>query len=187
MATDQELLTDVSARMQKSVEALARDLNTVRTGRASPVLIESLIVDYYGVPTPLNQLASISVTEARTLMITPWDKQALQDVEKSILKSDLDLVPNSDGSVIRINIPALTEERRKDLVRIVGRKIEEGHVSVRNIRRDGIAGLREMEKDRALSKDESRRAQESLQQITDNYIMQMDDIGESKEAEVMEI
>ena len=186
MATEQELLADASSRMQKSVEALARDLNGVRTGRASPVLVESLIVDYYGAPTPLNQLASISVPEARTLMITPWDKQALQDVEKSVLKSDLGLVPNNDGNVIRINIPALTEERRKDLVRLVGRKIEDGHVAVRNIRRDGIAGLRQMEKDSELSKDESRRAQDSLQQVTDTYIAQMDDVGQAKEAEVME-
>ena len=187
MATEQELLADASSRMQKSVEALARDLNSVRTGRASPVLVESLIVDYYGAPTPMNQLASISVPEARTLMITPWDKQALQDVEKSVLKSDLGLVPNNDGNVIRINIPALTEERRKDLVRLVSRKVEDGHVAVRNIRRDGIAGLRQLEKDSDLSKDESRRAQDSLQQVTDRFIAQMDDVGKAKEAEVMEI
>ena len=187
MATEQELLADASSRMQKSVEALARDLNTVRTGRASPVLVESLIVDYYGAPTPLNQLASISVAEARTLTITPWDKQALQDVEKSILKSDLGLVPNNDGTVIRINIPTLTEERRRELVKLVGKKIEYGHVAVRNIRRDGITGLRQLEKENSLSKDDSRRGQDSLQQITDNFIAQMDDIGQAKEAEVMEV
>ncbi len=187
MATEQELLTETSSRMQKSIEALARDLSTVRTGRASPVLVESLIVDYYGAPTPLNQLASITVAEARTLTITPWDKQALQEVEKSILKSDLGLVPNNDGTMIRINIPALTEERRRKLVRLVSSKIEDGHVAVRNIRRDGISGIRQLEKDNEISKDDSRRSQDSLQQITDNFVAQMDDIGQAKEAEVMEV
>ena len=187
MATEQELLTEASSRMQKSIESLARDLNTVRTGRASPVLVESLIVDYYGAPTPLNQLASISVAEARTLTITPWDKQALQEVEKSILKSDLGLVPNNDGTVIRINIPALTEERRRELVRVVSSKIEDGHVAVRNIRRDGISGIRQLEKNNKISKDDSRRSQDNLQQITDNFVAQMDDIGQAKETEVMEV
>jgi ribosome recycling factor len=187
MATEQELLAEASSRMQKSIESLARDLNTVRTGRASPVLVESLIVDYYGAPTPLNQLASISVAEARTLTITPWDKQALQEVEKSILKSDLGLVPNNDGTVIRINIPALTEERRRELVRVVSSKIEDGHVAVRNIRRDGISGIRQLEKNNEISKDDSRRSQDNLQQITDNFVAQMDDIGQAKETEVMEV
>ena len=187
MATEQELLTETSSRMQKSIEALARDLSTVRTGRASPALVESLIVDYYGAPTPLNQLASITVAEARTLMITPWDKQALQEVEKSILKSDLGLVPNNDGTVIRINIPALTEERRRKLVRLVSSKIEDGHVAVRNIRRDSISRIRQLEKDNEISKDDSRRSQDNLQQITDNYVAQMDDIGQAKEDEVMEV
>jgi len=187
MTTAQEKLAETDARMRKSVEALARELNSIRTGRASPALVERLMVDYYGAPTPLNQLASISVPEARVLMIQPYDKQVVKDVEKSILKSDLGLVPNNDGAVIRINIPTLTEERRRELVRLVGHKVEDAHVAVRNIRRDALGRLREMEKDKALSKDEGRRAQEQLQQLTDLFIGQMDDLRQEKEAEVMEV
>ncbi len=187
MATLQELFADTDARMKKSVGALKREFNAIRTGRASPALVEHLTVDYYGVPTPLNQLSSISVPETRLLMIQPWDKQALADVEKSILKSDLGLVPNNDGTSIRINIPSLTEERRRELVRLVGRKVEGAHVSVRNIRRDSLGVLRGMEKDKSLSKDEGRRAQDQLQRMTDAYIRQMDALGQEKEAEVMEV
>ena len=146
MATVEEVLADTEERMNKSVEALKRELSTIRTGRASPALVENLMVDYYGVPTPLNQLASISVPEARMLMIQPWDKQSMKDVEKGILRSDLGLTPNNDGSVIRINIPTLTEERRRDLVKLVGRKAEEANVAVRNIRRDSLETFRSMEK-----------------------------------------
>ena len=172
--------------MRKSVEALGRELSSIRTGRASPALIEGVMVDYYGVPTPLGQLATISVPEAHLLMVQPWDRQALKGVEKGILASDLNLVPNNDGNVIRINIPALTEERRKELVRLVGRKVEEGHVAVRNIRRDTQDQLRRMEKAGDLSQDELRRAQEQLQRLTDIYIGQMDFHRAEKEAEVME-
>ena len=187
MATVAEALAETDSRMKKSLESLRREFNSIRTGRASPALVESLMVDYYAVPTPLNQLASISVPEARVLMIQPWDKQSLKDVEKSILKTDLGLVPNNDGSVIRISIPTLTEERRRELVRLVGRKVEEAHVSVRNIRRDCLEELRRMERDKELSQDESRRGQEQLQQVTDAYIAQMDAVREEKEAEVMEV
>ena len=187
MATITEVLTETDARMQKSVDALARELNSIRTGRASPALIEDLMVEYYGTPTPLNQLASISVPEARLLMVQVWDKQALQNVQKGILKSDLGLVPNSDGEVIRINIPPLTEERRRELVRLVNRKAEESHVAVRNIRRDALGMIRGMEKDKALSQDESRRAQEQLQRLTDSHILKVDGLREDKEAEVMEV
>ena len=173
--------------MRKSVEALNRELGSVRTGRASPALIEGLMVDYYGAPTALNQLATISVPEARLLMVQPWDGEALKSVEKGILASDLGLVPNNDGSVIRINIPALTEERRKELVRLVGRKVEEGHVAIRNIRRDAIEQLRRMEKEGDLSKDGLRRAQDQLQRLTDSYIGRMDSHRAEKEAEVMEV
>ena len=187
MATVEEVLTETNASMQKSVEALTKDLGSVRTGRASPALLENLLVDYYGVPTPLNQIGSISVPEARSLMIQPWDKQALEDVEKAILISDLGLIPNNDGTVIRINIPALTEERRRDLVKLVGRKVEDAHVAVRNIRRDGLERLRKMERDRSLAQDAGRRAQEQLQKVTDANISKMDDLRESKETEVMEV
>ena len=173
--------------MRKSVEALNRELGSIRTGRASPTLIEGLMVDYYGAPTALNQLATISVPEARLLMVQPWDGEALKSVEKGILASDLGLVPNNDGSVIRINIPALTEERRKELVRLVGRKVEEGHVAIRNIRRDAIEQLRRMEKEGDLSQDGLRRAQDQLQRLTDSYIGRMDSHRAEKEAEVMEV
>ena len=187
MVSQNEVLADTDSRMSKSVDALRRELNTIRTGRASPVLVETLMVDYYGVPTPLNQLASISVPEPRVLMIQPWDKQAMKDVERSVLKSDLGLVPTNDGNVIRISIPTLTEERRRELVRLVGRRVEDGHVAVRNIRRDSLARFRGMEKSSELSQDESRRSQEQLQSLTDRFIDQMDSLRANKEAEVMEV
>ncbi len=187
MTTERDPLVDSDARMQKSVEALSRELNTIRTGRASPALVEGLMVEYYGTPTPLNQLASISVPEARVLMIQPWDKTALVDVERGILKSDMGLVPNNDGTTIRINIPTLTEERRRDLVKLVGRKVEDAHVAVRNVRRDGLEEIRSMQKDKELSQDEARRTQEELQQLTDAYIQNMDELRETKVAEVMEV
>ena len=182
-----EVISETDARMKRSLEALQRELNSVRTGRATPALVENLTIDYYGVPTPLNQIAGITVPEARLLMIQPWDKQSLKDVEKGILRSDLGLVPNNDGTVIRINIPTLTEERRRELVRLVGRKLEDGHVSVRNIRRDSLEQLRSMERDKELSQDENRRAQDQLQRVTDSYIGQMDEIREAKNVEVMEV
>ena len=187
MVTEQEVLSETDSRMRKSVDSLTRELNSIRTGRASPVLVETLMVDYYGVPTPLNQLASISVPEARTLLIQPWDKQSLKDVEKGILRSDLGLVPSNDGNTIRINIPTLTEERRRELVRLVGRKVEEAHVAARNIRRDSLELFREMERNKDLSQDEGRRAQEQLQKLTDSYIDQMDALRREKETEVMEV
>ena len=187
MATIEEVLDDTGSRMERSVEVLGRELAGVRTGRASPGLVENLMVDYYGVPTPLNQIASISVPEARLLMIQPWDKSSMKEVEKTIMKSDLGLMPNSDGNVIRISIPQLSEERRRDLVRLVGRKVEDGHVAVRNIRRSGIESFRSMEKNKEVSQDESRRAQSDLQEITDLYIGQMDDMKKEKQDEVMEV
>ena len=187
MATVEEVIADTGSRMRKSVEALQRDLNTVRTGRATPALVENIKVDYYGVPTPLSQLATISVPEARILMIQPWDKQVMKEVEKGILTADMGLVPNNDGTAIRINLPAPTEERRKELVRTVGRKVEEGLVSIRNIRRDSLEAFRSMEKNKDLSQDESRRAQDQLQSTTDGFAVQMNDIKAQKESEVMEV
>ena len=183
----QSYLTDTEDRMVKSLESLRKDLGSVRTGRASPVLLEGLLVEYYGSETPLNQLASISVPEPRVLMIQPWDSQSLSEVEKSILKSDLNLVPNNDGNVIRINIPILTEERRRELVRLVGQKIENGHIAIRNIRRDTLGVLRNLEKEKSLSQDDGKRVQDQLQQLTDKYIGLMDGLGSEKAAEVMEI
>ena len=187
MATMQDVMAETEAKMRKSVDALSRELNAIRTGRASPALVENILVDYYGTPSPMNQLASISVPEPRTLMIQPWDKQAMQGIERGILKSDLGLVPNNDGTSIRITMPTLTEERRLELVRLVKRKVEEAHVAARNVRRDGLGELRAMEKDKSLSSDEARRAQEQLQRVTDGHIGQMDALGEGKEAEVMEV
>lgn len=187
MATVEEVLSETNTRMTRSVEALNREMGTIRTGRASPTLVENLMVDYYGVPTPLNQLAAISIPEARVIMIQPWDKQAMGDVEKGILKSDLGLMPNNDGSVIRINIPNPTEERRRELVKLVGRKVEEGLVSVRNVRRESLELFRKMEKDKDVSQDEGRRAQDQLQELTDSYSDQMNAVKTQKEAEVMEV
>jgi ribosome recycling factor len=187
MTTDRDPLADTDARMQKSVEALSRELSSIRTGRANPALVEGLLIDYYGTPTPLNQLASISVPESRALMIQPWDKQALGDVERGILSSDLGLVPNNDGTTIRINIPAPTEERRRELVRLVGHKVEDAHVAARNVRRDALERIRELQRDGELSEDESRRTQERLQEVTNAYIEKMDDLRETKVAEVMEV
>ncbi len=187
MADVDEVLEDTDSRMQKSVDALGRELETIRTGRASPRLIESMLVNYYDVPTPLNQIASITVPEARLLMIQPWDKSALKEVEKSIMRSSLGLTPNSDGTVIRLNIPPLTEERRRDLVKLVGRKVEDGHVAVRNIRRSGIESFRAMERGKELSEDDSRRAQADVQELTNLYITQMDEMRKAKEEEVMEV
>ncbi len=187
MATVEELMDDTELRMTGAVEALRRQLNVIRTGRASPALVENLAVDYYGAPTPLNQLATISVPEARSLMIQPWDKQSIRDVERSILTSDLGLTPNNDGTTIRLNIPQLTEERRRDLVRLVGRKVEDAHVAARNVRRDTLDKLRRLERDKELSQDESRRAQGDLQKVTDRYIEEMDGLKTQKDNEVMEI
>jgi ribosome recycling factor len=182
-----EVHAETGSRMRKSLEALGRELTTIRTGRATPTLVDSLMVDYYGVPTPLGQLASISVPEARVIMIQPWDKQSIKDVEKGILKSDLGLVPNNDGNVIRLNIPTPTEERRRELVRLVASKIEEARVAVRNIRRDSLGRFRELHRSKEISQDENRRAQEQLQQLTDSYIDQVDTVGKEKEEEVMEV
>ncbi len=187
MASVQEIMVETEVRMGKSVDALSRDLSAIRTGRASPALLDNLMVDYYGAPTPLKQIASISVPEPRVLMVQPWDKQAVQGVEKGILKSDLGLVPNTDGSVIRIVIPTLTEERRRDLVRVVKGKVEDAHVSARNVRRDSLEKLRAEERNKTISKDDARRAQTQLQQITDAHVSRMSALGREKEAEVMEV
>ena len=187
MPTIQEIMVETENRMGKSVDALSRDLDAIRTGRASPAILDNLSVDYYGAPTPLNQIASISVPEPRVLMVQPWDKQAVQDIEKSILRSDLGLVPNTDGAVIRIIIPTLTEERRRDLVRVVKAKVEDAHVAARNVRRDSLEKIRAEERGKNISRDDGRRAQTQLQQVTDAHIGRMDALGKDKEAEVMEV
>ena len=174
-------------RMQASIDAIVRDLASIRTGRASPALVDRLMVDYYGTSTPLNQIAGVSAPEPRLLVIQPWDKGALSPIERAIQMSDLGLTPNSDGQVIRLTIPQLTEERRKELVRLVKSKVEEGKVSVRNVRRDGIDSLKELLKEKEIGEDEERRAEAEIQDITNRFIEQADSIGQSKEEEVLEV
>lgn len=180
-----ELFSDSDRRMRKAIEALKRELATIRTGRASPALVAELLVDYYGAPTPLNQLATISAPEARLLLIQPWDKQAIAGIEKAILKSDLGLNPGTDGSIIRIPIPALTQERRTQMVKYVHKKVEDGHVSVRNIRRDIVEELRKTEKNKEIGQDEERRALDQLQKLTNTFIAEMDHLAEEKEKELL--
>jgi ribosome recycling factor len=183
----EEIFKNTKERSNKSVDSLQRDLSSVRTGRASTNLVENLNVEYYGNSTPLNQLSSISVPEARTIVIQPWDKESLQEIEKSIMKSDLGLTPNSDGAIIRINVPELTEERRREMVKLVGNLVEEGHVAIRNIRRDSLEKIRTLDKDKEISQDDGRRAQQELQNVTDSFITEMDSIKSQKEKEVMEV
>ena len=183
----EETLADATKRMGKAVEALRRDLATVRTGRASPGLVEQLRVDYYGTPTPLKQLASITVPEARLLTVQPWDKGSLGAIEKAIQKSDLGLNPNNDGTIIRLVIPQLTEERRRELVRVVHKKAEDGRVAIRNVRRDDHEMLRDLLREKEISEDEEHRAQEQLQKITDRFVAQVDEVGQEKERELLEV
>jgi len=186
MPNPKELLHDADTRMKKANEALERELAGIRTGRASPALVERVKAEYYGVPTPLNQLATITAPEARQLLIQPWDRTSLSAIEKALLKSDLGLTPTSDGHVLRLNLPALTEERRKELVKLVKKRVEEGRISVRNIRRDILEGLRSLEKEGSISQDDSKRSQTELQGLTDRALEDMNSLGEAKEKEVWE-
>ena len=185
MAAD--VFADVERRMEKAVEALQRELQAIRTGRASPALVERLPVEYYGTPTPLQQIAAIHATDVRTLTIQPWDRKALPDIERAILKSELGLTPSTDGAVIRLSIPSLTEERRRDLVKVVRRHAEEGRVAIRNIRRDHKDKLAHLEKAGTLSEDANRRAVDELQKLTDRFIKEVDALLAAKEAEIMEV
>ncbi len=182
-----DVLSDAESKMGRAIESLRKDLAAIRTGRASTALVERISVDYYGNPTPISQVASISVPEPRLIVIQPYEKQMAGAVEKAILKSDLGLTPVSDGRVIRIAIPTLTEERRKDLVKVVRKRVEEGRVAVRNIRREAHEDLRDMEKEKLLSQDDQRKAQERLQKVTDHYIDEVEHVGQAKEAEVLEV
>lgn len=182
-----ELMQDAQGRMKKALDALNRELATLRAGRANPSLLEKVTVEYYGAPTPLNQLATISVPEARMLVIQPFDKTVIGDIEKAILKSDLGLTPSNDGTIIRLTIPALTEERRKDLVKLVKKYAEEGKVAVRNIRRDINDDLKKLQKDGELTEDDLRRSTEDVQKLTDKHIADIDQIAINKEKEIMEV
>jgi len=183
----QAVLSETESKMQQAVQAARRDLAAIRTGRANPALLDRITVDYYGTPTPLNQLASITVPEARLLVVQPWDKNSLKDIEKAIMSSDLGLTPNNDGTVIRIQLPQLTEERRRDLARLARKEAEEKRVAVRNARRDANEELKRLEKEGVISEDDSRRAQTDVQQLTDKYIKEIDDLLAAKEKEIMEV
>jgi ribosome recycling factor len=185
MATN--ILSAVEKKMKAVSEGLKQELGTIRTGRASPALIEHLKVDYAGVPTPLNQMAGISAPEARLLVIQPWDPGSLHPIILAIQKSDLGLNPVNDGRLIRLSIPPLSEERRKDLIKIVHRRLEERRVAVRNLRRDALEDLKKAEKNKEFSQDESRRAQDQLQKMTDSFIVIAEKIGAEKEKELMEV
>jgi ribosome recycling factor len=183
----EDLFGDADRRMQKAIEVLKQDLAAIRTGRASSALVDRITVDYYGTPTPINQVATISVPEARLLVIQPWDRKMLTDIEKAIQKSDLGINPSNDGQVIRLAIPPLNEERRRDMVKMVHKKLDEHKVAIRNIRRDAHDKLRDREKKKEISEDELKRSTERLQKLTDRYIDEMEKVGKSKELEILEV
>lgn len=182
-----DVLKDAEERMRKGVDALRKEYTTIRAGRANPSMLERVTVEYYGNPTPVNQLANISVPEPRMLVLQPWDRTSLPAIEKAILKSDLGLNPSSDGSVIRLIIPQLTAERRNELVKTVKKKAEEARIAVRNIRRDTNDQLKKLEKDHSSSEDEVKRAQDDVQKMTDKIIKEIDHVMDAKEKEILEV
>ncbi len=182
-----EILQGVEGKMQASVRVFREDLASIRTGHATPALVEHVKVEYVGVPTPLNQLAGISAPEAGLLVIQPWDKSSIGSIEKAILKSELGLNPANDGNIIRISIPPLSEERRQELIKVVHRRVEERRVAVRNLRHEAMNELKKLEKDKELSQDEHRRAQEQLQKLTDRFVSDIEQIGKDKEEELIEV
>lgn len=182
-----QVLANTKDKMEKAVSSLSRELASVRAGRASANLLDKISVEYYGAPTPVNQLASISVPEARLLVIQPYDKTVLADIEKAILKSDLGLNPSNDGSLIRLSIPALTEERRKELVKLVKKYAEEAKIAVRNIRRDANDELKKLEKNGEITEDELRNNNENVQKLTDDIIVKVDNVAKDKEKEIMDV
>lgn len=184
---EKELKRKAVEKMDHSIEALKKELASVRTGRASLALLDGIKVDYYGTPTPLQQLASLSVPESRQIAIQPWDQKIISDIEKAIMKSDLGLTPTNDGKVIRINIPSLTEERRKQLVKVVRKNSEDAKVAVRNIRRDVNDEIKKLEKEKHLSEDDTKKSLDEIQKSTDSYVKKIDEILMHKEKEIMEV
>jgi len=182
-----ETIANAEIKMKKSIEAIQKELNTIRTGHASPTLIEHLRIEYAGAVLPLNQLASITAPQANMLMVQPWDKGSMSSIEKSILKSELGLNPTNDGRIIRITIPSLNEERRQELLKIVHRRIEEGKIALRNVRRDALEELKTQEKNKEISQDEHKLLQNQLQKLTDTYTLNMEQHGKDKEKEVMAV
>ena len=181
------IMDQTKDRMEKAIGAYSRELASIRAGRANASLLDRISVDYYGAPTPVNQLAGISVPEARLLVIQPYDKTVLGDIEKAIMKSDIGITPSNDGSVIRLAVPALTEERRKDLVKLVKKEAEDAKVAIRNIRRDGNEDFKKLEKNGEITEDDLRRNSEEVQKLTDSYIEKIDALAKDKENEIMEI
>jgi ribosome recycling factor len=182
-----DVMDDAEVRMGKAIDALRRDLATIRTGRASPSLVERLPVDYYGSSTPLNQLAGISVPEPRMLVIQPWDRGSMAAIEKAIMKSELGLNPTNDGQVVRIAIPPLTEERRKQLVKLVHGHVEDGKVALRNIRRDAMTHVKELLSEKLIDEDDERRAEHEVDEMTKRYVSDAERVGKAKEQEVLEV
>ncbi len=182
-----DIYHEAETKMKGAIQALEDDLAGIRTGRASPALVERLHVEYYGSPTPLIQLASINVPEPRQLLIRPFDQSTLKAIERAILTSDLGLNPNNDGKTIRLNLPPLTEERRRDLVKVVHARSEEARIAVRNVRRDSMRDLKEFEEEKLISEDDRKRGEEELQKITDRFIEEVNDVGERKEKEILEV
>ncbi len=185
MSTD--IVVGADQRMARAIEAMERDLQGVRTGRATTSLVERIHVDYYGTQTALNQLAGISIPEAHQIVIQPWDRSVLTAIEKAIIKSDIGLTPNVDGTVVRLNIPPLTEERRRDLVRVVHKRMEEARVEVRNIRRDAADQLKKLERDGEIGSDDAHRILDTIQKTTDRHIAEVDRVGAAKEQEILEV
>ncbi len=181
------IIKEASERMEKTVEYITRDFATMRAGRANPAMLDKIMVDYYGSPTPINQLANIGVPEPRLLVIQPWDKTAIPEIEKAIMRSDLGVNPSNDGNVIRIPIPTLTEERRKDLVRVVRKRAEESKIAVRNIRREANENLKGLEKQGQISEDENKKRLDEVQKVTDKYIKEIEKLADGKEKEIMEV
>ena len=182
-----EIIQDAESRMSKSVESLKTELTKIRTGRAHASLLDHVMVDYYGSPTPIKQIANVVAEDARTLAVTPWEKPMVQAIEKAIMVADLGLNPSSAGTVIRVPMPPLTEERRRDLVRVVKAEGEAGKVAVRNIRRDANGDFKDLLKEKEISEDESRKAEDAIQKLTDKYVTEIDQVLDSKEKEMMEI
>lgn len=182
-----EVIADSEGRMKKAVEAVERELAAIRTGHAHVGLVDHVMVEYFGSNLPLNQMGTVSAPESRLITIQPWDRSAMSAIEKAIQKSDLGLTPSNDGQMIRLAIPPLTEQRRKDLIKVVHSRIEDGRVAVRNVRRDGIDHVKKLVQSKEASEDEQRRAQEQLQKLTDRYIAEIDERGKDKEAELLEV
>lgn len=185
--TVKDIHSDHEDRMKKALDVLRKEYSSLRAGRATPALLDKITVDYYGTPTPVNQVANISVPEPRMIVLQPWEKSMFNPIEKALLKSDLGLTPSSDGNVIRLTIPQLTKERRAELVKVVHKKAEESRVAVRNLRRDANDAIKKLEKEKTISEDETKKAQDDIQKLTDKYIKEIDTVMTSKEKEVMEV